>query len=94
MKSYLELLEELSAETGIELLKAFKNAGIPTSTYYRTINGVTELRYETARKAMRELEKLHALQLAREHTRELRESGRAIDTRTIRSTFKPRSTGT
>ena len=94
MKSYLELLEELSAETGIELLKAFKNAGIPTSTFYRTINGVTELRYETARKAMRELEKLHALQQAREHTRELRESGRPIDTRTIRAEFKPRSTGT
>jgi predicted transcriptional regulator len=94
MKSYLELLEELSAETGIELLKAFKAASIPTSTFYRTINGVTELRYETARKAMRELEKLHALQQAREHTRELRESGRPIDTRTIRAEFKPRSTGT
>ena len=92
MKSYLELLEEMSAETGIELLKAFKAASIPTSTFYRTINGVTELRYETARKAMRELEKLHALQQAREHTRELRESGRTIDTRKVRAKFKPRST--
>jgi predicted transcriptional regulator len=92
MKSYLELLEELSAETGIELLKAFKAASIPTSTFYRTINGVTELRYETARKAMRELEKLHALQQAREHTRELRQSGRSIDKRKVRARFKPRST--
>jgi predicted transcriptional regulator len=93
MKSYLELLEEMSAETGIELLKAFKAASIPTSTFYRTINGVTELRYETARKAMRELEKLHALQQAREHTRELRLSGKRTNIRETRARFKPRSTG-
>lgn len=83
----------MSAETGISLLKAFKAASVPTSTYYRTINGVTELRFDTARKAMKELEKLHALQQAREHTRELRESGRSVDTRKVRAKFKPRSTG-
>ena len=94
MKSYLQTLEELSAETGIELLKAFKAASIPTSTFYRTINGVTELRYETARKAMKELEKLHALQQAREYTRQLRESGGTVDTRKVRAAFKPRSSGT
>jgi len=94
MKSYLHTLEEMSAETGIPLLKAFKAASVPTSTYYRTINGVTELRFDTARKAMKELEKLHALQQAREHTRELRESGRSVDTRKVRAKFKPRSTGT
>lgn len=93
MKSYLHTLEEMSAETGISLLKAFKAASVPTSTYYRTINGVTELRFDTARKAMKELEKLHALQQAREHTRELRESGRSVDTRKVRAKFKPRSTG-
>ena len=92
MKSYLELLKEMSAETGIELLQAFKNASIPTSTFYRTINGVTELRYETARKAMKELEKLHALKQARHHTAELRESGARVDRRKIRKEFKPRST--
>ena len=91
MKSYLKLLEEKSAESGIELLKAFKAASIPTSTFYRTVNGVTELRYETARKAMKELEKLHALQQAREHTRELRESGERIDRRKVRAKFKQRS---
>lgn len=91
MKSYLELLQEMSDETGISLLKAFKAASVPTSTYYRTINGVTELRFDTARKAMKELEKLHALQQAREHTRQLRESGRTVDTRKIRAAFKPRS---
>ena len=92
MKSYLHTLEEMSAETGIPLLKAFKAASVPTSTYYRTINGVTELRFDTARKAMKELEKLHALQQAREYTRELRESGRSVDTRKVRAKFKPRST--
>lgn len=92
MKSYLTLLEERSEEVGVPLLKAFKSADIPTSTYYRTINGVTELRYETARKAMKELEKLHALQQAREHTRQLRESGEGIDRRKVRAKFKPRST--
>jgi predicted transcriptional regulator len=93
MKSYLQLLEEKSAATGVPLLKAFKAASVPTSTYYRTINGVTELRFDTARKAMKELEKLHALQQARKHTRQLRESGGTIDTRKIRARFKPRSTG-
>lgn len=82
----------MSAETGIELLRAFKNASIPTSTFYRTINGVTELRYETARKAMKELEKLHALEQARHHTRELQQSGTRTDRRKIRKQFKPRST--
>ena len=94
MKSYLELLQEMSDETGISLLKAFKAASVPTSTYYRTINGVTELRFDTARKAMKELEKLHALQQAREYTRQLRESGRTVDTRKVRAAFKPRSSST
>ena len=94
MKSYLELLQEMSDETGISLLKAFKAASVPTSTYYRTINGVTELRFDTARKAMKELEKLHALQQAREYTRQLRESGGTVDTRKVRAAFKPRSSGT
>ena len=93
MKSYLHTLEEMSAETGIPLLEAFKAASVPTSTYYRTINGVTELRFDTARKAMKELEKLHALQQAREYTRQLRESGGSVDTRKVRAKFKPRSTG-
>ena len=83
----------MSAETGIPLLKAFKAASVPTSTYYRTIKGVTELRFGTARKAMKALEKLHALQQAREYTRQLRESGGSVDTRKIRAKFKPRSTG-
>ena len=94
MKSYLQLLEEKSAEYKIPLLQAFKSAGVPTSTFYRTINGQTELRHETARKAMKALEKLHALQQAREYTERLRVAGERIDIREIRAKFKPRSTGT
>lgn len=94
MKSYLQLLEEKSAESGIPLLQAFKSAGVPTSTFYRTINGQTELRHETAKKAMKALEKLHALQQAREYTEQLRATGQRVDIREIRAKFKPRSTGT
>jgi len=94
MKSYLQLLQEKSDEYGVPLLDAFKAASVPTSTFYRTINGKTELRHNTAWKAMKQLEKLHALQQAREHTEELRRSGARIDRRKIRAEFKPRSAGT
>jgi predicted transcriptional regulator len=93
MKSYLQLLTSRAEETGMSLLKAFKQAGIPTSTYYRTVNLKTELRYFTAIKVMTEIEKLHALKEARDYTRGLRESGGRVDTRTIRAKFKPRSIG-
>jgi len=93
MKSYLTLLEERSEETGIKLLRAFQSADIPTSTFYRTINGATELRYETAVKAMKALEKLYSLQQAREYTEQLRASGQPINISTIRAKFKPRSIG-
>jgi predicted transcriptional regulator len=77
----------------VPLLKAFKSADIPTSTYYRTINGTTELRHDTARKVMKTLEKLHALAEARSYTEGLRASGRRVDIRKTRAKFKPRSTG-
>ena len=93
MKSYLELLQEKSEESGIALLQAFKSADIPTSTYYRTIHGTTELRHDTAAKAMKALEKLHALQQAREHTEQLRKSGQRFNIGSVRARFKPRSTG-
>jgi predicted transcriptional regulator len=93
MKSYLETLNDKSKATGIQLLKAFKSSGVPTSTFYRTINGNTELRHETARKVMKAIEKLYALEQARSHTSELRESGERVDRRKVRAKYKPRSTG-
>ena len=52
MKAYLETVQEKASENGIDLLEAFKIAEIPTSTYYRTINGETEMRFDTACKVL------------------------------------------
>ena len=50
MQSYMNQLIEQAQSMDIDLLTAFKQAGVPTSTFYRTINGTTELRYDTALK--------------------------------------------
>jgi predicted transcriptional regulator len=93
MKSYIDILKHRAEECGIRLLKAFKYCDIPTSTYYRTINGDTELRYETAVKVMNSIEKLYAFQQASAHTEELRRAGISPNRSTIRAQFKPRITG-
>lgn len=94
MKSYLQIISERAEEAEIPLLKAFKSADIPTSTYYRTINGVTELRHETATKVMKAIEKLHALQQAREYSKQLRDAGEQPHIGSLRARFKPRGTST
>jgi len=48
LKTYLEQLHEQAIEIDVPLLKVFTKAGVPTSTYYRTIGGKTHLKYETA----------------------------------------------
>lgn len=68
--SYLELLQEKSQRLNVSLLDAFKWKDIASSTYYRTLNGTTELRYETARLVNKSLEELHAL---RKHREELKQ---------------------
>lgn len=93
MKSYLIILTEQAQQKGLTLLQAFKGADIPTSTYYRAVNGVTELRHETAVKVMNSIEKLHSLQQARNYTNSLRADGKTVNRRTIRAKFKPRSVG-
>ena len=50
MKSYLDTIKEHAASRNVEVKEAFRVADLPTSTYYRTINNTTELRYETALK--------------------------------------------
>lgn len=47
--SYLSQLEALAVQARVSLLHAFLEAGVPSSTYYRMINGA-ELRFETASK--------------------------------------------
>lgn len=71
LKSYLEILQEKSESLGVSLFDAFKWKDIADSTYYRTIKGDTELRYETARVVNKSLEELHAL---RKHRETLKES--------------------
>lgn len=93
MKSYLQTLEETAEAYEVPLLSAFKWAEIPTSTYYRTINAQTELRYDTARKVMKNLGKLHALQEARKHSEKLRDAGARANISETRARFKPRSSG-
>jgi predicted transcriptional regulator len=64
---------------------------VPTSTYYRSINGDTELRYDTAVKVINAIEELHSIQQARQHTERLRASGKDVNRRSVRAKFKPRS---
>ena len=92
MKAYLDTLKQNSSELGIDLLEAFKTAMVPTSTYYRTINGQTELRYETALKVSNAIDRIHEIQQAREHSERLRKVGKNANPRKIKSRFKPRKT--
>jgi predicted transcriptional regulator len=94
MKSYLDILKELAKAHQVPLITAFKNASLPTSTYYRTIQAKTELRYATAKKVKEAIEELYALQQARDYTERLRANGDIINRRSIRAKFKPRSIST
>jgi|TARA_R110000751_G_scaffold71685_3_gene145513 predicted transcriptional regulator len=58
MKSYWQSIQDMHKGLNIPLHVIFVKSGIPTSTYYRTLNGTTELRYETARKIYRTMELL------------------------------------
>lgn len=93
MKSYLQTIQDKAEETNVSVLKAFKWAEIPTSTYYRTINGDTEIRYETALKVIHAIEKLYLLQQAREYTEGLRSAGKNVDRREVKRKFKSGSFG-
>tara|TARA_R100001369_G_scaffold31063_1_gene55064 strand:- start:3187 stop:3405 length:219 start_codon:yes stop_codon:yes gene_type:complete len=57
MDSYYNMLCAKAKEVDVTLLQVFIKAGIPTSTYYRTLAG-SELRYATAKKAWRMLQLL------------------------------------
>jgi predicted transcriptional regulator len=45
---YAEQLKMLAQEERVDLLDAIRHAGMPTSTYYRSIEGQTQLRFDTA----------------------------------------------
>jgi predicted transcriptional regulator len=90
MKSYLKFITEQADEVNIPLLAAFKEAKIQTSTYYRAINGDTEIRYETALRVHHAIKGLHLLQQAREYTKRLRADGKHVDKRKVKAKLKPR----
>jgi len=48
MKPYFSQLQLLASDLNVPLLDAFNRAEVPTSTYYRSVNGTTEMRYDTA----------------------------------------------
>jgi predicted transcriptional regulator len=77
----------------IELLHAFKEADIPTSTYYRTMRGETELRHATAAKVMVAIERLKQIRAAYLAANKLRKYGRKLDRRKIPKAAKSRSIG-
>ena len=56
IQSYWQIIQDKHKEFNIPLHKVFTKAGLPKSTYYRTLNGSTELRYDTAVKVMRVME--------------------------------------
>ena len=93
MKSYLQIIKEQAAEANVPLLKAFSRANIPTSTYYRTINEETEVRYNTALRVSYAIDQVQAIQQAREDTKRLRADGKHVDRRAIKAKVKPRKIG-
>ena len=46
--NYFAQLQAMSSELGIPLKKIFHRAGVPSSTYYRTLKGDTQLSCETS----------------------------------------------
>jgi len=48
LKNYLDQLQEQANKADESLLDMFRKAGVPTSTYYRSIKGQTQLTYDTA----------------------------------------------
>jgi predicted transcriptional regulator len=46
--TYAEQLKLLASEERVDLLDAVRHAGVPTSTYYRSIEGRMHLRQSTA----------------------------------------------
>jgi predicted transcriptional regulator len=48
--SYAEQLIEIAEDAGVSLIEATRRAGVPTSTFYRSIVGTRSLRYDVAAK--------------------------------------------
>ena len=84
MKSYLKTITEHAASQKIELKELFRVADLPTSTYYRTINGTSELRYETAKKLYDAVEEYVKRRKYKERIERMSRNNEHIDRRIIR----------
>lgn len=60
LKSYSEQVIEAAESAGVDLANAFLRAGIPSSTYYRSIKGPRSLTLQTATKVHRAIRQLSA----------------------------------
>ncbi len=94
MKTYLNTVRDQAKEKGVDLFTAFKYAGLPTSTYYRTINGTTEMRYETACSVLDAIDEQYKRDESAKRTEQLRSSGQNVNRRSARKGIKPRSLST
>ena len=82
------MLLDQAKSANVPLLRAFSRANIPTSTYYRTVNGTTEIRYYTALKVHHAIEQVRKIQQAAKDTKRLRADGKPVDRRAIKSKVK------
>ena len=90
MKSYLQLVSDKAYKTNIKLEDAFDKAGASHTTYWRTKNNKTELKYDTALRIFNAIEELYQIQQGSEYSKRLRETNQRVSRSSIRSRFKPR----
>ena len=90
MKSYLQLVSDKAYKANIKLEDAFDKAGASHTTYWRTKNNKTELKYDTALRIFNAIEELYQIQQGSEYSKRLRETDQRISRSSIRSRFKPR----
>ncbi len=90
MKSYLQLVSDKAYKANIKLEDAFDKAGASHTTYWRTKNNKTELKYDTALRIFNAIEELYQIQQGSEYSKRLRETNQRVSRSSIRSRFKPR----
>lgn len=69
MKTYLDTIRSEAKKKKVDLASAFIEADIPTSTFYRTINETTELRYDTAIRVLNAIDRLFIKDRAAVHAK-------------------------
>lgn len=62
IKAYPTQLQEMAAAAGLDLKDAFEHAGIPSSTYYRSMTGNRQMTFDIAERVARAIGQLTAAQ--------------------------------